>query len=128
MPRARVLVVEQDKSVRQLIGQALTDKGYEVVEAEDGAKGLQVARPGKTKKSVDVILCNQPDGDDQEPVMQFLEMRPPVPVVLLADHPDLHHATLMFRQGVVDYLVKPLQPQIIVEVVRKALELHGGEK
>ena len=45
---------------------------------------------------------------------------------MLADHPDLQYATQMFRQGVMDYLVKPVQANVLGEVVRRAVKLRGS--
>jgi FixJ family two-component response regulator len=42
---------------------------------------------------------------------------------MLADHADLHYATQMFRQGVVDYLVKPVQSKALVDVIRHAIKV-----
>ena len=131
MPIAKVLVVDADKQVRALVHHALTMEGYEVIEAEDIEKGLDAVRAGKSSKAgsrVDVILCHHqaPVPNGPEPIESFLSLRPAVPVVMLVDHPNLHLATQMFRRGVVDYLVKPLQPQIVVEVVKKAIDLKGS--
>jgi FixJ family two-component response regulator len=55
--------------------------------------------------------------------MQFLGYRPAIPIVMLADHADLHYATQMFRQGVVDYLVKPVQSNALIDVIRHAIKV-----
>ena len=132
MPVAKVLVVDADKQVRALVQQTLTREGYEVIEAEDSEKGLHAVHAGKSSKAgsgVDVILCHHQASalNGVEPIECFLSLRPAVPDVMRADHPDLHCATQMFRRGVVDYLVKPLQPQIVVEVVKKAIALHRSQ-
>ena len=126
----RVLVVEGDKEVRQFINQTLTQVGYEVVEADTTERGLKAMRPTKAEETIDVVLCNWqvPSKSERDPILQFLAQRPPVPVVMLADHPDLHYATQMFRQGVVDYLVKPIHAHALVDVVRHTINLNQGQK
>src|SRR5262245_58863455 len=130
MPLTRVLVVEADKAVRQLISQTLTQQGYEVVEAGSAEEGIKAMRPTKGTGPIGVVLCNRqiPSKNEQDPLVQFLTQHPPVPVVMLADHPDLHYATQMFRHGVVDYLVKPIQSNALIDVVRHAVELSAGQK
>jgi two-component system chemotaxis response regulator CheY len=130
MPLTRVLVVESDKTVRQFMNETLTQKGYEVVEADTVEDGIKCMHPRKGQLPIDVVLCNRQTASttDQDPLVQFLMHRPPVPVVMVADHPDLHYATQMFRQGVVDYLVKPIQPNALLDVVRHAIKLSAGHK
>lgn len=131
MPIVRVLVVDADKQARALVHHTLTKAGYEVIEAEDSEQGLEAVHAGMSSKvgsRVDVILCHHqaPVPNGPAPIESFLSLRPAVPVVMLVDNPNLHHAAQMFRRGVVDYLVKPLQPQIVVEVVKKAIDLNGS--
>jgi two-component system, response regulator FlrC len=130
MAAMRVLVVESDKQVRQFINETLTQEGYEVVEADTAEQGLKAMHRSKGKQTIDVVLCNRqvPSKSEGDPLMQFLAQRPSVPVVMLADHADLHYATQMFRQGVVDYLVKPIQAYALVDVVRHTITLNQGQK
>jgi two-component system chemotaxis response regulator CheY len=124
MPRAKVLVVEGDQNTRQLVSQTLTREGYDVVEVDNLEEGIKAVRPSKGQRAVDVILCNRhiSSKNGQDPIIQFLAHRPPIPIVMLADHADLHYATQMFRQGVVDYLVKPVQSNALIDVIRHAIK------
>ncbi len=128
MAQRRVLVVEGDEAVRQLVSQTLRQKGYEVLEASNAEDGIKAMRPAKSGRAIDVVLCNRqvPSQNGQDPLIQFLAQRPAVPVVMVTDHPDLHYATQMFRQGVSDYLVKPIQTNALIDVVRHAIERGQG--
>ena len=125
MPRARVLVVEGDKGTRQLVSQTLTQEGYDVVEVDNIEEGLKAMRPSKGQSAVDVVLCNRqiPSKNGQDPIVQCLAHQPAIPIVMLADHADLHYATQMFRRGVVDYLVKPVQSKALIDVIRHAIKM-----
>src|SRR5215467_12901325 len=103
--RANVLVVERDQATRQLVSQTLARAGYDVVEVDNVEEGIKAMRPSKGRRAIDVVLCNRhiPSKNGHDAIMHFLAHRPAVPVVMLADHPDLQYATQMFRQGVVDY-------------------------
>jgi two-component system chemotaxis response regulator CheY len=118
-----VLVVEGDKNTRELVRQTLSQAGHDVVEADNLEEGMKAVRPSKGQRAVDVILCNRhiSSKSGQDPILQFLAHRPPLPIVMLADHADLHYATQMFRQGVVDYLVKPVQSNALIDVIRHAI-------
>jgi two-component system chemotaxis response regulator CheY len=125
MPRARVLVVESEESTRQLVGQTLTREGYEVVEADNVETGMKALRHSKGQAAIDVVLCNRHlvSKNGHDAIVQFLGHRPAIPVVMLADHADLQYATQMFRQGVVDYLVKPVQCNALIDVIRHAVKV-----
>ena len=86
---------------------------------------MKAVRPSKGQRAVDAILCNRhiSSKNGQDPIMQFLAHRPSIPIVMLADHADLHYATQMFRQGVVDYLVKPVQCNALIDVIRHAIKV-----
>ena len=130
MAPGRVLVVEGDEQVRLFINRTLTEAGYEVVEAETVEQGLKVMHRSKEQHAIDIVLCDRqvPARSEGDPVLQFLAQRPPVPVVMLADHADLQYATQMFRQGVVDYLLKPIQAYALLHVLRHTLTLNQGQK
>jgi DNA-binding NtrC family response regulator len=125
VPRGRVLIVEGDESTRQLVSQTLARQGYDVVEVDNVDEGMKAMRPSKGQPAINVVLCNRdiPSKNGQDPIMLFLAHRPAIPVVMLADHPDLHYATQMFRQGVVDYLVKPVQSNALIDVIRHAMDV-----
>ena len=129
MPRAKILVVEGDPDTRQLASQTLTREGYDVVEVDNMEEGMKAMCPSKGQRAVDVVLCNRQvkSNSGQDPIMQFLAHRPPIPIVMLADHPDLHYATQMFRQGAVDYLVKPVQSNALIDVIRHALKVSQDQ-
>ena len=127
MPQARVLVVESDRGVRQFIARMLGDRAFEVIEAETADDGISAMKPVGGQCPVDLVICNRMavSRTTNEPLAQFLAHRPAVPIVMLADSPDVNYAAFMFRQGVVDYLVKPVQPQALMDVVRHALALRA---
>jgi two-component system chemotaxis response regulator CheY len=125
MPRARVLVIETDQTTRHLVVQTLAKEDYEVVEAHNVEEGMKALRHSKGQPAIDVVLCNRhiPSKNGHDAIMQFLGYRPAIPIVMLADHADLHYATQMFRQGVVDYLVKPVQSNALIDVIRHAIKV-----
>jgi two-component system, chemotaxis family, chemotaxis protein CheY len=125
MSRAKVLVVEGDKNTRQLVSETLTREGYDVVDVDNVEEGMKAMRPSRGQRAIDVVVCNRQilSKNGPDPILQFLAHRPAIPVVMLTDHPDLHYATQMFRQGVVDYLVKPVQSNALIDVIRHAIQV-----
>jgi two-component system, chemotaxis family, chemotaxis protein CheY len=126
MPEGRVLIVDDEPNVRKLVSMTLKRGGYEVIEAEDGQKGMDAIRSGDNPLVLNVIICDihMPKVSGTEAIQYFRAQFPSVPIVVLTGHPDVEHAVSLFKQGVVDYLVKPIQPEKLLDVVKKAAAKH----
>ena len=126
MSIGRILVVDDDEDVRRSVRLTLTKAGYDVVDAEDGEKGIQQMRSGDNPLMVDAILCDihMPKVNGVEAIAFFRQQCPSVPVIVMTGHPDIKGATDLMRQGVVDYLIKPVRPEKLTEVVSKHAKGH----
>jgi len=122
----RVLVVDDEMQVRKPIYLNLTRVGYEVVEAEDGEQAIQALNSGDNPLMVDAILCDirMPKINGSEAIAYFRSQYPGVPVVVMTGYPDVELAVSLMRQGVLDYLVKPVSREELLTVVRKAVDQH----
>lgn len=122
----RVLVVDDDPMVRQVVCRHLTKAGYEVVECADGEEGITAQKSGDNPLVVDAILCDihMPKINGIEAIAYFREQFPCVPVLVLTGFPDVERAVTLMRQGVKDYLVKPVAKERLLEVVKKAVDGH----
>lgn len=126
MSQGRILVVDDEENVRKTIRLALTKAGLDVVEAADGEKGIQAIRSDDNPLMVDAILCDlyMPKIDGMEAIAYFRSQFPSVPVVVITGHPDVLKAAALFKQGVVDYLVKPIEADKLVAVAQKVVKQH----
>jgi two-component system chemotaxis response regulator CheY len=126
MGLGRVLIVDDEENIRKLVRITLTKAGYDVVEAEDGEKGIAAIRSGDNPLMLDVIICDlkMPKVNGMEAIAFFRQQFPMVPVVVLTGHPTVEGASTLFKQGVVDYLVKPVDPEKLVAAVGKAASGH----
>ena len=124
MGLGRVLVVDDEANIRKSLRLILTKGGYDVIEAEDGEQGVAaIKKSNENDLLVDVILCDlhMPKMNGMEAITYFRSQFPSVPVIVLTGEPDLQKAeTLKMKQGVTEYLVKPVQPQQIVAAVHEA--------
>lgn len=124
MGLGRVLVVDDQADIRKSLRLILTKAGYDVVEAEDGEKGVAaIQKSDGDALLVDVIICDlyMPKMNGMEAITYFRSQFPSVPVIVLTGTPDLLNAKkLTMEQGVMDYLVKPVQPGQLVAAVHKA--------
>lgn len=130
MSEGKVLVIDDDKNVRTLIKMALLHGGYEVVEAENGAKGMQLLLMDDNPSTVTLIVCDihMPEVNGTEAITYFRSHFPSLPVIIMTGQPEYGYVAQMLRRGVVDYLVKPIQSHILVDAVRRAVIRHAPKK
>jgi two-component system chemotaxis response regulator CheY len=126
MGLGRVLIVDDEENIRKLVRITLAKAGYDVIEAENGEKGIASVRAGDNPLMLDVIICDlkMPKVNGMEAIAFFRQQFPSVPVVVLTGHPTVEGASTLFDQGVVDYLVKPVDPQKLIAAGGKAVSGH----
>ncbi len=124
--QGRVLVVDDEASVRKPICLSLKKAGFEVVEAEDGEQAIRKLNEGDNPLFVDAILCDirMPRVNGTETITYFRHQYPSIPVVVLTGYPDVELATSLMKQGVLDYLIKPVTKDHLLAVVGKAVDQH----
>jgi two-component system chemotaxis response regulator CheY len=122
--KGRVLVVDDEDNVRKVIRMTLTKAGYDVVEAADGGKAIEVLRADDNPLMVDVITCDirMPKVNGVEAIQFFRDQFPSIPVVVITGFPDTSLAVSLLKTGVVDYVTKPVEGEKLLSVVAKAME------
>jgi two-component system chemotaxis response regulator CheY len=117
----KILVVDDEEQVRNTIRLQLKDTDYVAVEAEDGEKAIKVLG-AENVLEVMAIICDvrMPKINGVEAVAYFRSEYPLIPVIVLTGYPDVKLSVDFMKEGVVDYLVKPVEKEQLVEVVTKA--------
>jgi len=120
----RVLVVDDEPDIRKVVKMTLQKAGYEVLEAENGEKAIEVINYGENRLLLDVVICDirMPKINGAEAIAYFRSNYPRVPLIVLTGFPDTDMATSFLRQGVVDYLVKPVEGEKLRSAVARAME------
>jgi two-component system KDP operon response regulator KdpE len=118
-PGARILVVDDEVSIRRTLTQLFTRMGYQTAEAASGQEALeQIA----TQRFDLVILdIRMPDMDGTEVLKTVRPTAPNTVFILLTAHGTLDSAIVAIRHGAFDYLVKPSPVQEIVRAVEAGL-------
>lgn len=127
MALGRVLIVDDQAYARQAVGLLLSKAGYEVIEAEDGQKAIQIMNEEGNAYKVDTILCDlkMPNLDGPQAITYFQTHCPSIPIVIMTGEPDFVLTEVLKERGVTDYLVKPVSEKRLLEVVRVTVRLHG---
>ncbi len=126
MSKGRMLVVEDDAKLRKYICLILTQADYDVVEAEDGEQAIAAIRSGDNPLLVNAIMCDlvMPKVGGMEAIAFFRSQFPGVPILVLTGHANIENMSELYKQGVVDYLVKPIGSEKLLPAVEKAMQKH----
>lgn len=124
-PLARILVVDDERAIRNTLQEVLEDEGYAVETAEDGASAIAAFE----RRRSDLVLCDikMPGMDGTELLAHLLEIAP-VPVVMISGHGTIETAVECIREGAYDYIEKPLDLNRLLLSVRQALDRSRLEK
>lgn len=120
----RVMIVDDEENIRKIVRMTLTKTGYDVVEAEDGEAAVKVIKSDDNPLMVDVIICDirMPKVNGVEAIQYFRSQFPSIPVIVLTGYPDTDLAVSLLKQGVVDYVTKPVEGDKLAAVVANAMK------
>ena len=116
-----ILIVDDEKSVRDSIRMILEYEKYRVVAAENGREGLERLRDGQ----MDAVLLDikMPQGmDGIEVLREIMRIDADLPVIMISGHGTFETAVEATKLGAFDYLPKPLDREKLLIVLRNALE------
>ena len=116
----RILVVEDDQTLRTVLSDTLALAGYDVQQAADGEQALACLRKSP---DIDLLLSDvQMSPMDGEQLLQAVRQRhPALPVVLMTAYGTVEKAVEAMRGGASDYLVKPFEADALLQMVRRVL-------
>ena len=116
----KVLIIDDERAIRNSLGEILSDEGYEVETAEYGASGLEIVE----KEKFDVIFCDikMPGMDGVEVLGKLMEMGVDAAVVMISGHADIDTAVDCIKKGAFDFVQKPLDLNRILITIKNASE------
>jgi len=122
-PKKTILIVEDDKFLRELISRKLTGEGFDALEAVDGEEGIKKIKEGKPDLVLlDLIL----PGIDGFEVLARLREDPEIssiPVIILSNLGQREEVEKGLKLGAIDYLIKAhFTPGEIIEKIKNALK------
>ena len=116
-----IVVIDDDAGTRMLVTQVLKKEGHEVMEADDGAKGLELIREFRPDVVVSDIQMPQLDGFEVLDRVRNDDVLATTAVILLTSLQDRTHMRQGMTTGADDYLTKPFAPQELREAVNAQL-------
>ncbi|HYS07100.1 MAG TPA: sigma-54 dependent transcriptional regulator [Myxococcales bacterium] len=120
MAKARILIVDDEESTRELFAELLQRWGYDVDQTADGHAALKIA--AETRPDVIISDLVMPKLDGLALVRALREEQPDTPVVIITGKGSIDAAVEAVREGVFDFVEKPLDPARLKVILQRALE------
>lgn len=120
MAHGKILIVDDEQDIREVIKLHLEGEGFSILEASNGEEAIATIRAEDNMVNVGLILCDirMPKVNGAECVDFLRREAPGIPVVVVTGYPDTEMATAFMKKGVKDYLVKPVEKQKLLETVK----------
>jgi chemosensory pili system protein ChpA (sensor histidine kinase/response regulator) len=131
-PRAveipEVLIVDDSFSVRRVVANFIRSAGWHPVQAKDGLEALEIIQ--RAPKPPDVILLDiempQMDGYELTSTLRAHPTYRHIPIVMLTSRAGEKHRQKAFEVGATEYLVKPYQDEVLLNLIRRLVPHAGG--
>jgi two-component system nitrogen regulation response regulator NtrX len=118
-----VLIVDDEKNIRETLKDVLEDEGYKVLIAEDGRKALEMVR----RYAVDVVLLDLwlPEIGGMEVLDELSSGDDFMQIIIISGHGTIDTAVRATKMGAFDFIEKPLSIDRVIKVVDHAFEICG---
>jgi len=120
--KPRILVVDDEESIRMMLRAVLEEEGYEIIEAADGPEAVKAVE----QNPLDLILLDirMTTMDGIETLTEIRKISPFVPVLMMTAYATVKTAVEALKAGAFEYLAKPLDIEELKILVQKALEYY----
>lgn len=117
----KVLVADDDSTIRESLGRVLSAEGYDVTPAEDGMQAAKLIVDGE----FDVVILDigMPGMDGLTLLQAMHEEKPELPIILITGQPSARAALGAASGGATGYLTKPVQPKVLLGEVERAMRM-----
>lgn len=117
---ASILIIDDEKSIRNVLKDILQHEGYQVEEAPDGEQGLKLFQ----SKPFDLVLCDikMPKMDGMEVLQQIMAINTEIPVIMISGHGSIENAVEAVKKGAYDFISKPPDLNRLLITLRNALD------
>ena len=127
MEGSYILVVDDESRMRKLLKDFLSTKGFNIIEAEDGEKALDIFTENRNKIKLVLLDVMMPKLDGWS-VLRKIRQESNLPVIMLTARGEEQDELFGFELGVDEYISKPFSPKILVARVEAILKRVYGER
>jgi len=116
----KILVIDDDESIRDTLQLYLRESGYDVFSAGNGISGLEILN----QCSADVVICDvkMPEMDGIQVLQKIKEFDSNIPVIIITAFEDMNTTIKAMQNGAYDYLTKPIESTRFSVIVKRAVE------
>ena len=117
---AKILIIDDERSIRRTLKEILQYEGYKVDEAADGMQGMVKIKT----ETYDVVFCDikMPKMNGLEVLEHPIKLKPDLPIVMISGHGTMETAVEAVKKGAFDFIAKPLDLNRLLITVRNALD------
>ena len=119
-PKARILIVDDDESIRKVLTEILTEKGYHVEAVENGRKAI--LRTKQRFYNLALVDIRLPDIQGVELITKMHDTSPKMVKIIITGYPTLQNAIDALNRGADAYLIKPLDIEKTLKIIEKHLQ------
>ncbi|MCB0337458.1 MAG: UDP-3-O-[3-hydroxymyristoyl] N-acetylglucosamine deacetylase, partial [Bdellovibrionales bacterium] len=119
----RILIVDDEESIRSTLDAVLSDEGYEVVCASSGEEALGMLE--QVAPALVLLDIWMPGLDGMETLERMLEVAPDLPVIMISGHATIATAVQATRKGAADFIEKPLDLDSTLRSIHFVLDSHA---
>jgi len=122
LEKCRVLLVEDDRTQRELLTELLEEEGFSVTSASSGERALDLFR----KEHYDAVITDVrlPGMSGLELLQKLKELEPAVEIIVITAFSSVDDAVKAIKMGAFHYVTKPFEPEVLVNLLRKACKLR----
>lgn len=123
--KTKILVVDDDSNIRELIRQELEEEGFLIIEAADGVEAIAKAKEKKPDLIILDVMMPKIDGYDTAAVLKNDSQTSKIPIIILSILEDRERG---YRLGIDSYLHKPLAPDILIREIDSLINRKSSNK
>jgi len=116
----KVLLVEDDEAARSRLAREITKEGFVVLTAENGRKAMEIFVDENPQ--IVVTDLKMPEMTGMEVLIRVKQLSPATQVILMSSYGDLDTVIEALREGVMDYIKKPVDLDLLIRALRRAQE------